>query len=93
MSRHVFQFGLIAALFVCGSCECGSDAVAADVDYQSQIKPILVEKCYSCHGVLKQEGGLRLETRSLILNGGDSAPALIVGDPASSHIIERVTAD
>ena len=92
MSRHVFQFGLMAALFVYGLCECGSDAVAGDVDYQSQIKPILTEKCYSCHGVLKQEGGLRLETRSLILNGGDSGPALIVGDPASSHIIERVTA-
>ena len=32
------------------------------VDYGKQVKPILLERCYACHGALKQEGGLRLDT-------------------------------
>jgi len=40
------------------------------VDYFKQIKPILSVKCYSCHGALKQEAELRLETRALMRTGG-----------------------
>lgn len=32
------------------------------VDYIKQIKPRLRERWYACHGALKQEGGLRLDT-------------------------------
>ncbi|MCA9262736.1 MAG: PSD1 domain-containing protein [Planctomycetales bacterium] len=62
-------------------------------DYMRDIKPLLAEKCYACHGALKQEAGLRLETASLIRNGGDSGPAIVPGDPALSLLIERITAD
>ncbi len=63
------------------------------VDYLTQVKPLLESKCYSCHGVLKQEGNLRLETLSLMTAGGDSGPALIANDPEQSLILERITAD
>ncbi|WP_197455733.1 DUF1553 domain-containing protein [Stieleria neptunia] len=67
-----------------------SAAIATDeVDYLTQIKPLLSEKCYSCHGVLKQESGLRLETRSLMIDGD----ALIPGDPNASEMLVRITAD
>ena len=29
------------------------------VDYVRDVKPILKERCYACHGALKQESGLR----------------------------------
>ncbi|APZ95989.1 DUF1553 domain-containing protein [Fuerstiella marisgermanici] len=64
-----------------------------DVDYLTQIKPLLEAKCYACHGALKQEGRLRLETLSLMTEGGDSGAALVARDAAGSLILERVTAD
>jgi mono/diheme cytochrome c family protein len=66
---------------------------AADdaVDYIRQIKPLLKAHCYACHGALKQEGGLRLDTAALALKGGDNGPALVAGKPTASAIIERVT--
>jgi len=61
------------------------------VDYLSEIKPILAEKCYPCHGALKQESELRLETRDLMLNGGDSGSVLDLTNPENSLIVHRVT--
>ena len=34
----------------------------AAVDYAKQIKPLIAERCVRCHGPLKQEAGLRLDT-------------------------------
>ena len=70
-------------------------AVRADepVDYLQHIRPLLHEKCASCHGALKQEGGLRLDASGLIASGGDSGPALVPGNPAKSLLLERVMAD
>lgn len=68
-------------------------AADAKVDYLKQIKPLLETKCYACHGALKQEGGLRLETLALMLQGGDTGPVLQPGNDAGSMILERITAD
>ncbi len=61
-----------------------ASSMADEVDYLTQIKPLLAEKCYSCHGVLKQESELRLETKSLMLEGGDSGGVIVPGDPEES---------
>ena len=45
-------------------------ASAADVDYARDIKPILKERCYSCHGALKQNGRIRVDTVQAMLHGG-----------------------
>lgn len=70
-------------------------SVAQDaVDYVRQIKPVLQSRCYSCHGALKQEAGLRLDTVTLATKGGDSGAALKGTDPDGSLILRRVsTAD
>lgn len=36
--------------------------VEAVVDYSKDIKPVLRERCYACHGALKQKAQLRLDT-------------------------------
>lgn len=61
------------------------------VDYNTQVKPVLVERCVACHGVLKQEGGLRLDTAALAIKGGDSGASIIPGDAAASTLFTRVT--
>ena len=67
----------------------GSPLKASEpVDYLSQIKPLLSEKCYSCHGALKQESDLRLETLALMLQSDVISP----GDAASSELLTRIKA-
>ena len=63
------------------------------VDYLTDIKPLLRDKCFSCHSSLKQEGGLRLDAASLIEKGGDSGPAYVAGDSGKSLILERIKDD
>jgi hypothetical protein len=62
-------------------------------DYLRDVKPVLRERCSACHGALKQEAGLRLDTAAAVRTGGDSGPAAVPGKPDDSAIIERVTAD
>ena len=69
-----------------------SGGVRAEVEYVGQVKPLLRERCYACHGALKQEGGLRLDTARMILRGGDSGAAVIPGDAAGSLLVARVMA-
>jgi hypothetical protein len=69
-----------------------SVASAEPVDYLKQIKPVLAERCYACHGALKLESGLRLDTAKLAIQGGDSGAAVEPGDADASLLIQRVTA-
>lgn len=79
---------LLAALWIDNS----SLAQQANVDYVKQVKPVLVERCLACHGALKQEGGLRLDTVALAIQGGESGPALVPGEVDSSRLLKRVMA-
>jgi hypothetical protein len=64
---------------------------AGPVDYARQVKPILKQRCYACHGTLKRKAGLRLDTGAAIRRGGDGGPAVEPGRSDESLIIERVT--
>ncbi|MEZ6128852.1 MAG: PSD1 and planctomycete cytochrome C domain-containing protein [Planctomycetaceae bacterium] len=93
MTIRLPSVSLVAAL-VTTTCVPAATSSAEDrVNYLTQIKPLLETKCYACHGALKQEGGLRLETLSLMSEGGDSGAALVAKDAAGSLLLERVTAD
>ncbi|MDA7911767.1 PSD1 and planctomycete cytochrome C domain-containing protein [bacterium] len=58
--------------------------------FENRIRPLLVQHCIECHGPAKSENGLRLDSRSAILSGGDSGPAAIAGTPQRSLVIESV---
>jgi hypothetical protein len=64
--------------------------LAASPDYERDIKPILRERCYSCHGGVKQKGGLRLDAGVLIHKGGEDGPAILAGRGAESALVKRV---
>ena len=66
-------------------------AADREIDYQRDVKPILHSRCYACHGALKQEAGLRLDSGVAIREGGESGPAIVVGKAAASLIVERVS--
>ncbi|MFO0918250.1 MAG: c-type cytochrome domain-containing protein, partial [Planctomycetaceae bacterium] len=65
---------------------------AEPVDYLKQVKPVLLSRCAACHGALKQEAGLRIDTVAFMIRGGDSGPILQAGDIAASTMIARISA-
>ena len=68
-------------------------AVAADgVDYLRDVKSIFKTHCVRCHGPLKSESGLRLDTKALALKGGENGAALAPGQAAASLLLKRVSA-
>ncbi|MEQ1826925.1 MAG: PSD1 and planctomycete cytochrome C domain-containing protein [Pirellula sp.] len=58
--------------------------------FEREIRPVLVSQCIKCHGEKKQEGGLRLDSRKGLLQGGDSGAAVVAGKPEESLLIEAI---
>ena len=61
--------------------------------FETNVRPLLFEKCMSCHNDKLQQGGTRLDSREAILKGGGSGPAMILGDPEKSRIITAIHYD
>ncbi len=57
--------------------------------FESRIRPILIEKCYSCHSskAVRIKGGLRLDRFEGMLKGGNSGPAVVPGKPTESLLL------
>ncbi|MCA9212102.1 MAG: DUF1553 domain-containing protein [Planctomycetales bacterium] len=67
-------------------------AQASETLYLSKVKPVLKDRCYACHGALKQESGLRLDTVNLIRQGADGDE--IVGESLDdSTLWERISSE
>ena len=65
------------------------------VDYNRQVRPVLSDKCYACHGPDEshREAGLRLDVRDEALAPADSGkPAIVPGKPDESALVKRVFA-
>lgn len=56
--------------------------------YADVVQPLLQARCYSCHGVEKQKGKLRLDEPDRILKGGEEGKAVVAGKPDESKMIE-----
>jgi hypothetical protein len=58
--------------------------------FEREIRPLLVARCYKCHGENKPKSGLRLTSRASVLKGGDTGSAAIPGKPEESLLIQAV---
>jgi hypothetical protein len=60
--------------------------------FEEKIRPVLAEKCYSCHSIMaeKVEAGLLLDSRAGMLSGGESGPAVEIGKANSSLIMDAI---
>jgi|SRR5579883_2104622 len=64
---------------------------AAQVEFfETKVRPILADQCYSCHGAKKQNAGLRLDTAAGLKAGSDAGPVIVPGEPAKSRLIKSV---
>jgi hypothetical protein len=95
MSHRTIPSIFLSFVLLAGAV-CADEPVADDSKhvefFETKIRPLLVNQCYKCHsGDAKSlKAGLRLDSKSAILKGGDSGPAIVPGKPDDSLLIESV---
>jgi len=57
--------------------------------FETRIRPVLVNKCYSCHGSAAK-GGLRLDSRTYLLQGGKDGAVVVAGHPETSMLTKAI---
>ena len=60
--------------------------------FEKNIRPVLNTQCYSCHSSNSKDvkGGLSVDTRQGILNGGDSGPSVVPGKIDESLLLDYI---
>ncbi len=84
------RFFLVLCLFL-GSLS----AVAEEVSFQQEVRPILSNHCFACHGFDENErkAGLRLDTREGAFADLGGYHAIVPGDPEASEAWLRIISD
>jgi hypothetical protein len=99
LARTLFVFELVFYSMVGLAQESAQDPAEASQEqlalFESKIRPVLVEKCYSCHSQEaatkgKLKGGLYLDSKDGILRGGDTGPALDITKPDESLVLKAL---
>src|SRR5262245_36909898 len=67
-------------------------ATTGAVPTQHDVIPIFLRRCTVCHGLRRSEAGLDLRSKASILRGGKSGPAMVVGKPEESLLIQKTRA-
>ena len=66
---------------------------ASKVDFNRDIRPVLSDNCFACHGpdTKKIKGGLRLDLRENAVKAAKSGKvALVPGKPKESEVMRRL---
>jgi ankyrin repeat protein len=85
-----FVLVLLASSFPIAAQSQLPSTSTAKVDYDKDVRPLLAQHCYSCHGDTVQQSGLRLDLRQNALRGGDYGPVIVPGKSAESKLIKRL---
>ena len=93
--RTALAFGLGLSAVVSLAISSGAQAppppaAQSTVTFASDIRPILEEKCLSCHGDAVQLSGLDLRTRETAVSGGAHGAALVPGNAEQSRLYRLV---
>ena len=92
--RHVKQFHPILMVFAV-VCLCASTSLAGEVSFTRDVRPILAENCFKCHGHDAQQRKAKLR---LDLPDAKTTPAksgaipIVAGKPNDSELVKRITA-
>lgn len=81
-----FVLSLVASLVL----PLALEAAEGDAMFHERVWPIFERTCLKCHGVEKQKGGLRLDSREAALKGGDSGAAVVPGNVEKSLLLTLI---
>lgn len=83
----------LVLMFALAPQVCAQEPTPAQREFfEKKVRPVLVEHCFKCHShdAKKLRGGLFLDSRAAILQGGDNGPALVPGQPEKSRLVEAL---
>ena len=89
---RLYRSLLLACLLVLGwwqTAAFGQTATVQKVDFAREVLPVLKAHCFQCHAGAQQQGGLSLDTRSLMLKGGASGASILSGNGSKSLLVIR----
>lgn len=84
---------LALGMGVLGAASVGqaNDFTAEQIEFfEKQVRPILAESCYDCHGSHRHENGLRLDSREAVIRGSDYSKVIELGNPNASKLIKSI---
>lgn len=93
-NRTVFVLGFFVS--VCSVCGADKPASSGDLEhFERKIRPLLLKHCVECHSSESEpvHGGLKLDSYTALIDGGDSGPAIDRSNPNASLILEVVRYD
>ncbi len=89
--------GVLAIVGMAGGKLHAQDAsdAASPVDFDRDIRPLLSNYCFQCHGpdAGTREADLRLDTRAGVFADGTQHPVVVPGDPDASELLRRISSD
>src|SRR4051794_1664288 len=82
---------LLPILVLLPATAAAAEPAGADF-FETKVRPVLAEHCFGCHSAkaAKLKGGLSLDTRAGLLQGGDAGPVVVPGDPGKSRLVTAV---
>jgi hypothetical protein len=86
---HYICRALFSLLLVAGATHVRAADPKAD-HFESRVRPVFVEFCVRCHGPEKASSGLRLDSRQVLMNGGNTGPAVVSGKTAESLMLKAI---
>lgn len=86
------ETALIRNWIEAGALKEGEQVVSRPISEREIFASILGAKCFVCHGRREQKASLDLRTRASMLRGGKSGPAIVLGKPEESPLIQRIVA-
>jgi cytochrome c553 len=87
---------ILFALFAVAPATASAQTAARDEDalldfFEKKIRPVLVDNCYNCHSAnTNSKGGLRVDDRNGLINGGGRGAAIVPGHPEKSLLLQVV---
>src|SRR3954463_3114753 len=84
---------LLLVFFLTATARAADPAPRAAEFFETKVRPVLAEHCFSCHGPKKQQAGLRLDSGEAALKGGDEGPVIERGQPEKSALIKAIRQD
>src|SRR5437899_12928104 len=90
MNRAKLFLGFISVA-IPATCSAPRALAQDKIEYNRDIRPILAENCFACHGPdsASRKAKLRLDQRDAAIQAG----VIVPGDPGKSEIIRRTCSD
>lgn len=92
-TRWLMLLTTVGAVIGCSSAKAATPAAPPDkVSFNFDVRPILSDRCFFCHGPddQKRKAKLRLDTEDGAIGLRKGGPAIIRGKPDESELIKRI---